>query len=176
MKPPLRIDPSPPSFHPHITLGSFPSSTPVDELENAIPQLSEALDIAFESLEAGDHFFRSVYIAVKHTEQLSGLHRVVHDKLNVVAKTPRFPHLSLYYIQDEQANIRQDIVDNMMKSGRVTNMNEGAIGFSTTGAENDLEASGDEEHLSGFRSTEVWIVDCDGPVQGWHVLKKVPLT
>ena len=67
-------------------------------LRESIPIGTAALPVEFASVEAGDHYFRSVYATIKPTAELMHLHAAVHTALEQAPNTPKFPHMSIYYI------------------------------------------------------------------------------
>ena len=93
-----------PAFHPHITLASIPPPDEADQdvltltLRESIPVGTAALPLTFQSVEAGDTFTRSVYGNIKPTSELMHLHASIHSTLGHSPRTPKFPHMSLFYI------------------------------------------------------------------------------
>ncbi|KAF5373594.1 hypothetical protein D9758_000808 [Tetrapyrgos nigripes] len=162
-----------PKFDPHITLAALPpdANIPLSKLKESIPTALPALEIQFNSVDTGSHFFRSVYIAVRLSPELSELHSKVHAALGVDPRTPSFPHISLCYITDEDAangereRFRQTLVD----SGKLRSNSDGTVSL------NCAEAGEEDDWMTGFTSPEIWITTCDGPVEGWIVDDKVPL-
>ncbi|KAK0484013.1 2',3'-cyclic-nucleotide 3'-phosphodiesterase [Armillaria novae-zelandiae] len=158
-----------PRFDPHITLLSLPADFPisVSVLRDAISSIQlSALDIKFRSIDVGTHFFRSVYIAVQLTSALTEIHTHVHKKVGVEPRTPKYPHLSLCYITDEDAQqgereaFYQAIEDKIRKEGDGVSLDCGEL---------------TEEWIGGFVAIEIWIAECNGPIEDWNILDKVPL-
>ncbi|RDB21092.1 hypothetical protein Hypma_011791 [Hypsizygus marmoreus] len=168
-----RLPSSYPEFDPHITLASFPSlSAPsLPDICASIPTSSSPLSVSFRSIDVGTHFFRSVYIAVTPTSAISALHERIHTKLDIEPRTPSFPHLSLCYIDDQDAHDgeREMFFKELQRDGRI-----GSEGKKENVRLYHGEA-GKEDWVSGFDATEVWVVDCDGHVEGWKILAKVAL-
>jgi len=161
-----------PRFHPHITLASIPSSLAsslLADIRSSIPKFVRAIRVEFESIEVGTHFFRSVYIAVKPTPPLLALHAEIHKKLKIEENTPAFPHISLCYIDDQDAlqGERNNFFEAVLSRVRQNGADKGG-GIS-------LKRKDNEDWLSGFLATELWIANCDGPVSGWTVLDKIPI-
>ncbi|KAJ7583036.1 2',3'-cyclic-nucleotide 3'-phosphodiesterase [Mycena floridula] len=149
-------DESYPTFFPHITLGTFDlPAIPSPELLTF-----DSLQADFSSIDIGDHFFRSVYIAIQPTEQLSALHAHVHSLLKAEPRTPSFPHLSLCYITDEDA---ADDERERFKEALKILQREGGVTL----------VHG-EETIAGFWCSEMWITRCEGAVESWSILHKVP--
>ncbi|KAL0946789.1 hypothetical protein HGRIS_012962 [Hohenbuehelia grisea] len=169
IRPNAQNEASYPEFEPHITLASLPnnSSIPLDKLRNAIPALQPRFQVDFESVNVGDHFFRSVYLAIKSSSELQLLHEHVHQALGVQPRTPAYPHVSLCYITEEDAAAGErdryyhelEVQGRIRKEGETLSLN-----------------CNDREHpdwISGFEVSEVWIADCTGPVKEWKVLDKI---
>ncbi|KAF8913548.1 2',3'-cyclic-nucleotide 3'-phosphodiesterase [Mucidula mucida] len=144
-----------PSFEPHITLLSLPadSSISLQELRASIPK-STPLKISFNSVNIGDHFFRSVYIAVKPTPELWSLHAHTHKALNQEPRTPLFPHISL----------------SLNDAGRIKSIEDG------DGVALNCSQGAGEDWMSTFETSEIWIAECNGPVESWKILDKVSLS
>ncbi|KAL0581121.1 hypothetical protein V5O48_000910 [Marasmius crinis-equi] len=162
-----------PKFDPHITLVSLPSPSGISlsQLRESIPKDQRPLKVTFKSVDVGDHFFRSDYIAVSLTPELVDLHRKVHDSLKLEPRTPKFPHISLTYITnfDAEHGERQRWRDELQSEGRIREEDGGdSIGLNC--------GIDKEEWISGFVATEIWIVECEGPVETWKILDKIPLS
>lgn len=162
-----------PRFDPHITLAALPASSeiPLSVLRASIPKSQSSLAINFKSLDIGSVYFRSVYLSVKPTAALSALHEHVHKALGLEPRTPSYPHVSLCYINDEDAEKgeRAKFVELLESAGRV-HRDESGDGVSL-----DCGEPGKKDWLAGFQAPEVWIVDCNGPVEGWKIMEKIPL-
>lgn len=114
-------------------------------------------------------FFRSVYVAIKLTEELAEVHGRIHEKMQVTEpKTPCFPHVSLCYISDEDAAAgeRSRYVERLWKESEL------------------VEEYGEEEFVKmnlggwkdGFVASEIWVVRCEWPIEGWEPIEKIKLT
>jgi len=125
-------------------------------------------EVKFESIEVGDHYFRSVYIAIQPADVLKDLHRIVHEKLGVAPRTPKYPHMSLVYISDEDAakGERERYYEELKKRNLIT---------TTTQDGDELGSKKDAETIAGFSAPEIWVVKCVGPVESWEVLDKIVL-
>ena len=161
-----------PRFHPHVTLASIPSTFSLERIRAALPIALKPLRIVFESLVIGDHYYRSVYLAIQLTEELQELHRAFHKAIGVKATTPAFPHCSMAYIANADAGERPKFVDDLRASGRVRDgLCEGVRGRNVS-----LKVVAEEDTwMSEWEAKEVWVVDCSGQVEGWKVLDKIPL-
>jgi 2'-5' RNA ligase len=164
-----------PHFNPHITLASgIPPSIDVASILACIPDVP-SLPVEFKSLEIGDTYYRSVYIAIHASSNLSALHQSVSDKLRklegVQPRSPCFPHMSLYYIDEAEPGERHKVADELLHSGRVVKIKEG----DRDGIILDCSADSREVKLSGFDGEEIWVVTCEGPVEQWKTLGKVDL-
>ncbi|KAF9469251.1 2',3'-cyclic-nucleotide 3'-phosphodiesterase [Collybia nuda] len=162
-----------PTFDPHITVTSFPSShnIPLSTIRAAVPESQGPIPIEFESIKIGDCFFRSVYITVKPDAALLAFQEHIQTALGLECKAPvSFPHLSLCYIDEEDARNgeRTRFIRKLEDTGKV--MKEiGAVGVRDTG-------NGHEEGwMWGFEASEIWVVACDGPIERWSILVKIPM-
>jgi 2',3'-cyclic-nucleotide 3'-phosphodiesterase len=160
------------NFHPHITLASgIPSSVSMTSLLACIPEHA-ALPVEFKSLEVGETYFRSVFLAIHASPNLSGLHQHINNELKkldgVEPRSPRFPHLSLFYIDDSEAEERQMIANELLSSGRVVQDGRDRIVLDCFTDKHNVR-----HKLSGFDGVEVWIVNCEGQVEEWEALAKV---
>ncbi|KAF8201758.1 2',3'-cyclic-nucleotide 3'-phosphodiesterase [Pholiota molesta] len=161
-----------PKFHPHITLASLPLSmeTTLDAVESAISKIQAPPICKFASVDVGSEYHRSVYIAIQLTSEMSSLHLHMHEELKVEPRTPAFPHLSLCYIanvdadsEGEREKYRQALQDKIQIRGKNI-QNQGVIIFP------GLSDGG--EWLDHFVAHEIWVVRCEGPVESWVVLRK----
>ncbi|KAJ7438496.1 2',3'-cyclic-nucleotide 3'-phosphodiesterase [Mycena latifolia] len=165
-------DASYPSFQPHITLAALPDPAPSPAaILAAIPDALPALSITFDAVEVGDHFFRSVYLAIRPTPALLDLHDHVHAVLGIPPKTPKYPHISLCYITDEDAAAgeRARYFQALESAGRIRADDGGSVSL------NCGEPGGEEDWISGFDSPEIWVARCEGPVETWTVEEKIAL-
>jgi 2',3'-cyclic-nucleotide 3'-phosphodiesterase len=162
-----------PEFHPHITLASFPSSSgpSVSELRSAILSNQGSISAEFESVVIGSHYFRSVYIAIKYTPSLKALHEHIHTSVGVEPHTPAFPHLSLCYIDDEDAQ-KGERERFFLELDHDTGERDQGQG---QGIKLRCGEKTEDEWIDGFEASEIWITNCDGPVDQWIVLDKVSL-
>ncbi|KAF7322463.1 Cyclic phosphodiesterase [Mycena chlorophos] len=161
-----------PAFYPHITLASLPSDPEptLQQIHAAIPPLSQPLDVSFHQVEVGDHYFRSVYIAIQPTADLLALHQHVHHELGIAnPRTPKFPHLSLAYITDEDAAAgeRARYYDALAKNSKIVSTGDGVS--------LNCGLNGQDEWLQVLKSLEIWVTRCEGPVETWTVESKIPL-
>lgn len=160
-----------PHFHPHITLASTASSTPLNSITSSLPKDLSAIPVTFQSLNVGDHFFQAVYLSVHLSPALSALHSSIYTASSVfVCKTPNFPHMSLFYIDDTEAEERTRMGKQLETTGTARRLGDSCF-------ELKCSADGEEEWMGGFLAEEIWIVDCDGPVEGWNskVLQRIKL-
>ncbi|KAG5633784.1 hypothetical protein H0H81_005290 [Sphagnurus paluster] len=166
-----------PIFEPHVTLASFGATSPtppLSEIRASISKVKGGLPVQFKSIEIGTHFFRSVYIAIHLTPALMSLHDEVHKKLNVEFNTPAFPHVSLCYITDDDNALcreREKFLKELKDGGRIRQSGEGDEG----GVSLNCSESESEDWMAEFQASEVWLADCDGPVDGWKIIEKIPI-
>jgi len=160
-----------PSFFPHITLAALDPSTeiPLNTIISSVPQSQSSIQADFKSIDVGSHFFRSVYISIEPSDHLSALHAHIHTALNIEPRTPSFPHLSLCYITDDDAEAgeRDKFYGELDRTGKIL-PRDGGVSL-------DCAAAGETDWMAGFRVPEIWITKCDGPVEEWSVLHKIPL-
>lgn len=177
---PLPTLASPPlgKFEPHITLGTVPSDTPVELLRQAIPADTQPLTVKFSRAESQDTFFRSAIVHCERTSELDSLLLTVKSSLEgpggdalkggVKVQAIDFPHVSLYYIDDERAEQRKPALEQMFEDGTLVQEEDGlAI---------RLGGEGKEDLVRGFVAEEIWVALCDGPLDEWKVLEKISLT
>ncbi|KAH7889592.1 2',3'-cyclic-nucleotide 3'-phosphodiesterase, partial [Phlebopus sp. FC_14] len=160
-----------PAIIPHITLASTPRQSKLtpEMLLHAIPPNQQAVRANFQSLVVSDHYFRSVLVAVHLTLDLEALRTAIMTALgDSVPHSPMFPHMSLCYILDEDAAERDRVAGTLRDTG-VVSESGGKEGQTM------LLRCGDVS-LSGFDGEEIWVVNCEGPVEEWRVLIKTQLT
>ncbi|KZV69045.1 LigT-like protein [Peniophora sp. CONT] len=176
---PVKSASSFPTFHPHVTLASIPDPNEPDgdmlalRLRESIPVGNPALPLTFQSVEAGDTYTRSVYANITPTSELMHLHAHIHTALGHSANTPKFPHMSLFYIADEDADARVKTLQELGRKGVVIQGAEHATLDARVLDEVDDNAIA---HLNGFTASEIWIVRIEGPVEEWKVLDKIVLS
>ena len=183
-----------PRFHPHVTLATLkPASTTITAttssestsvatsdasnreraatllaLREALPLGQPAVKVRFERLIAGDHYFRSIYIALQRSRELVELREALGTTRG--PEPPAFPHLSLYYIADEDAQERARVLQELEREnvlGRSADGRGGVVLKCVSGEGPGI--------LEGFLGTQIWIVDCEGPIEGWKVVDKILL-
>ncbi len=88
-----------PVFDPHVTLlaGVPGAAEDVVVRAEAVARASKAFPLRFAGPEAGDSFFRSLYLRVEPGPELLALHRTARDAFGRDDEPPFFPHLSLMY-------------------------------------------------------------------------------
>lgn len=140
---------SSPSFHPHITLASLPQCVSLEEITACLLTVKGPVSINFEKIRTGETYFQSVFIAIEATQSILALHEHIHRALGVQPKTPEFPHLSLYYGNEEKAQIAEET--------------SSLLNGNTSG---------------GFQAKEIWVVNCEGKPESWAIFEKIclPLT
>lgn len=156
-------------------------TTLVLALREAIPLGQRALHLRFARVLAGDHYFRSIYTALVPSTELAQLRLAVAQaggpqggSRSAGPAPPAFPHLSLYYIADEEAHARVRLLQELEREGVVRHSADG-LSVALRCAAGDGDGGGDDGVLESFTGTQIWIVDCEGPVEGWKVLDKILL-
>ena len=170
-----------PNFHPHITLATVPSTMPVEELVAAIPPRQPQVRADFSDVVVSDVYFRSVLAVIVSSPETLALHTKIHESLKIRnPRSPMFPHMSIYYIDDEEAEERARVLRELKDNGTVVRIKDGVQIHTSggpagipTGSETRPLPHGDA--LQGFDGVEIWAVLCDGPVESWTVLEKVEL-
>lgn len=179
--PTAKMSNSYPRFQPHITLATVPSSTPVGELVAAIPSRQSRVRVDFADVVVSDAYFRSVLAVIEPSHEILTLHAKINGNLGIHnPRSPIFPHMSIYYIDDAEAEERSRVLQELEDNGTVVKT-EGGVQIHTsrgpigipTGSETRPIPHGDE--LQGFDGVEIWAALCDGPVETWTVLEKVEL-
>jgi len=167
-----------PTFHPHITLVSPPVS-----LEDHLASIKacvakyRALSLPicrFKSVDIGNYYYRSVYVAIQPTLELLDMHKYFHDILRIEPITPAFPHLSLCYIDDADAENgeRQAFYDTLKDAGELRAIKKDG---EVEGVSLNCGSNTQEEWIDHFKASEIWAVLCEGPVEGWKVIQKFSL-
>jgi 2',3'-cyclic-nucleotide 3'-phosphodiesterase len=165
-----------PQFQPHVTLTTVPSTTPIDALLAAIPANQRSIRADFDALQAGDHYFRSVYIEIHKSDEFIRIHKDIHEKLGIKdPKTPKYPHMSVYYIADSEPEERTRVHQELIANGTAVkdDVHGGIAVDCSKGPRRDIVT--DPEVLTGFDGAEIWAALCDGPVETWTVEVKVKL-
>jgi len=165
-----------PKFQPHITLTTVPSITPLDVLLAAVPVSQSSLRADFDALHAGDHYFRSVYIAIHPSDELIRVHKEIHENLGIKnPESPKYPHMSVYYIADSEPEERTRVHQELIANGTVVKdeVHGGIAVDCSKGPRPNIDSSSDV--LKGFDGAEIWAALCDGPVETWTVEGKVKL-
>ena len=173
-----------PTLHPHITLAT---TSDAGALRAALPPNQPAVPVRFKSVDVGNKYFMSVYVAV-HSPDGSPLETLrAHLRIALGdAVVPPLPHLSLYYIDEEDRDARVRTLRELHAHSRVIGTlaedsrsvtaanNDGTVGLGChTGREPN--ESGSSDVLRQIEGEEIWLVRCEGPVEGWEVLEKFPL-
>ncbi|KAI0306404.1 2',3'-cyclic-nucleotide 3'-phosphodiesterase [Multifurca ochricompacta] len=182
-----------PRFHPHVTLATiqppseyFPPGTTravhvhvhdsaLLTLREAVPLGQTVVPVRFARVVSGEHYFRSIYVALAPSPELVGLRAALGAA--GTPHPPAFPHLSLYYIADEEAHTRTRFLQELERENvvRPSADGQGVILDCDGSIESIVAPANAVRFLEGFMGTEIWIVDCEGPVEGWKVLDKILL-
>lgn len=84
--------------------------------------------------------------------------------------------MSLCYIEDTDAEVNGE------REAYYTALKDGGKMVSENGSANKQVAldcgssSGVKDWVSYFAGHEIWAVRCEGPVEGWKVLRRLPLS
>ncbi|KAI1791661.1 2',3'-cyclic-nucleotide 3'-phosphodiesterase [Ganoderma leucocontextum] len=170
-----------PTFHPHVTLATGPDAA---ALRAALPSDQPVVPVQFKSAEVGDKYFMSIYVVV-HSPEGSPLENLCSHLRAALgdAAVPPIPHLSLYYIDDADKDTRLRTLQELHAHFRVIGKSVGdsvmadfnrMVGLGCYASSEPNEA--DPPYiLRQTESEEIWLVRCEGPVEGWEVLEKFPL-
>ena len=118
----------------------------------------------FQSLVVGDHYYRSVFIDIQPTQELVQFQKQIFTNLHrrgIEPSAPRFPHMSLCYIADEDKSHRDRTAQALKDTGIVTS--------SETVDTQSISLQCSDVSLLGFDGEEIWVVKCEGPVETWEV-------
>lgn len=159
-----------PVFCPHVTLATVRSGDEVPSgLLANLAKGRQSIRLNFLSLVVGDHYFRSLLVSARPTEDLLALRDEITETLSHLSPRPApiFPHLSLAYIADEDAEAgeRERIAQSLRERGVVVEDE----------SSHTVSLRCGEVCLSGVDLAEIWLVDCEGPVEGWSVRDKISL-
>ena len=190
---------------PNANSESDPDPTVLLALREAIPLGQRAVHVRFARVLAGDHYFRSIYVAIAPSPELARLRAALSLSLapqggggdggrprgtRKPAATaaavgpdspPAFPHLSLYYVADEEAHTRARFFQELEREDVVRHSADGLSVSLRCAAAAAGEEDGGRSHegdcrmLESCTCTQIWIVDREGPVEGWKVLDKILL-
>jgi len=181
--------------------GPDPDPVVLLTLREAAPLGQRAIRVRFARVLAGDHYFRSIYVAIAPSPELAQLRAafaLAKAQVQVQAQAqggqqkrgapgigpddpPAFPHLSLYYVADEEAHARARVLQELEREDVVRHSADGlsvALRCAGEGGGGGGGGHGGGEGdgvLEGLTCTQIWIVDCGGPVEGWKVLDKILL-
>jgi len=174
--------------------GPGPDPSVLLALREAIPLGQRAVHVRFARALAGDHYFRSIYVAIAPSAELAQLRAAL--ALAPAAQgggggggggkgpdsPPAFPHLSLYYVADEEAHARARFLQELEREDVVRHSADGlSVALRCAAGEGEDEDGGASAGAEGDGvlesciCTQIWIVDCEGPVEGWKVLDKILL-
>jgi 2',3'-cyclic-nucleotide 3'-phosphodiesterase len=156
-----------PRFDAHITIASGAAS--LDEMRRAVPPATARapVPVRFRAVEAGPTFTRSVLVAVAPDAELCALERAARAGLGKSEPPPSFPHMSFAYIDDAEAGERARFIEEYEEKG---------IFVRKQGEEGVELDCGEGDRVDGFVGSALWIVRCEGPVEEWEVLEKIPLS
>jgi len=170
-----------PKFHPHITLATVPSTTPVGEIVAAIPSGQSQVKVDFSDVVVSDAYFRSVLAVIKPSPEILSLGAKISENLKTRnPRSPMFPHMSIYYIDDAEAGERARVLRELKDNGTVTQTGDGVEIHTSGGPAGTPTGTGIRplppgDILRGFHGVEIWVVRCEGSVETWTVLETVKL-
>ncbi|KAI6150662.1 hypothetical protein BKA82DRAFT_3073797 [Pisolithus tinctorius] len=154
-----------PKVFPHITVASVRSignELPGCLLTN-LAKDRRSIRVNFQSLLVSDHYFRSLLISLLPTADLLALRDEIKETLSHLSprSAPMFPHLSLAYIADEDAEAgeRHRAAQSLRDRGVVIEDKD----------RHTVSLRCNDVCMSGVDLAEIWLVECEGPVEEWSV-------
>lgn len=171
------------TFHPHVTLATASDAA---ALRAALPPNLPAIPVPFKSVEVGEKYFMSVYVAV-HSPDGSPLETLRSHLRTALGDgvVPPVPHISLYYIDDADKDTRVSTLQDLCAHSRVIGVPieersvtadfAGTVGLGCYASDEPPKERESPSILRQIESKEIWLVRCEGPVEGWEVLQKFPL-
>jgi hypothetical protein len=136
-------------------------------LREAIPLGQRAARVRFARVLTGDHYFRSIYVSIAPSPDLAQLRAAFALALAQAGPSgpsgpdspPAFPHLSLYYVADEEAHTRTRFLQELEREGVVRHSADGlSVALRCAAEAGDSEEDG---VLESCTCTQIWIVDCE---------------
>lgn len=161
-----------PFFDPHITLATFEVLKPSFQLD-AIPLDNLSLPVAqFDSVKRGEKYLGALSIRISQSNMLMRFHETITshlDTLNIQWKSRGFPHMALFYVDEQDERIRLDA--ELKDSGRIQSCDGGSHLILTANPSSTRCVQ-----VETFTAAEIWLVDCtSSSVKEWSVMKKRPL-
>lgn len=155
-------------FLPHVTIVTFQTSN-VPSLETLIPSHARATPARFKELRIGDNYLGSLSVTVHQDRELIDLRDSIADHLedehHITTNSRRFPHFSLFYVDQTFPGERWHLCNELLLKGLVQNnpQSDSII----------LYSPGDGRHtefraMDRFLGREIWLMDCNGPVKSWR--------
>src|SRR6267154_161229 len=150
--------------HDRNSIDTDPTTLLALALRESIPLGQRSLPIRFARVLTGDKYFLSIYIALAPSIELAQLRssalKVGGPNPNPEKASPAFPHLSLFYIADEEAHTRVRFLQEMEREGVVRHSADGlsvALRCAQAGAGTGTgEDGGGDGVLEGFTATQIW--------------------
>jgi 2',3'-cyclic-nucleotide 3'-phosphodiesterase len=148
-----------PRFEPHITLGSSPD---LDLLRAAARTKHAPVPVRFKSVDVGPVYFRSIIVTIHPDDGINTLERNIRATLGKSEPPASYPHMSLFYIDDaeadEQIRVRK-VVEERVRVRKVME-EDGIIRPNDQGVVLRCSPEGGEDDIDGFVGGEIWIVKC----------------
>jgi 2',3'-cyclic-nucleotide 3'-phosphodiesterase len=150
-----------PAFQPHITLASVPAeeAPPREVVASYIAELRLPFQVRLKALRTGDTKWTGVYLVVEPSAELLALRRLIYEKLGreePPVEEKKFPHLSLYYIDDGE---RERVREALVSTGQVV---EDDGGVKVKVGEDGVE------WMDVLEGVEILVMDCTGAVEDWE--------
>jgi hypothetical protein len=163
-----------PRLDPHITLVTFVTDV-CPPLYAILPKQNEteAVPVAFTELRKGDNYLGAMSITIAKSPELLELHdrieRRLKKKHRIEPRSRRFPHMSLFYVDEEEERDRLERHLWRTKLVQKRARGKGVVLVCPLGQGKFVE-------LKGFSGEEVWLVDCNSSkVEEWRIMEKAKL-
>jgi len=155
-----------PHIDPHVTIAVFdlddrPDPDIIDDLE-ALATNFAPITTTFGTVNFGKTYLGAAKVHLSPTAELEDLRNRVVGLLgsyNLVDRNKSFPHLSLFYVNDESERTR--LATQLVKDNYLT-QKPGGEGYVLTAC------SSRDSLLQMFDGSEIWLVDCRGSVANWQ--------
>ncbi|KAH7103568.1 hypothetical protein BKA62DRAFT_45668 [Auriculariales sp. MPI-PUGE-AT-0066] len=159
-----------PKFHPHVTLATFDDLPANFHLNEIVPQSSD-ITAQYTHLERGETYLGAMKLMMTAPAALTQFRADILRQLQRMGmenKTRRFPHLSLFYV--EEADERQRLHRGLQSRKFFTDDFTGNLTVKA-----NPKASG--PGIQQFTCGEVWLVNCmPRSVEQWSVIERHALS
>ena len=159
-----------PKLVPHITLATFNCPAYArPSLDTVLPHRTmEALVASFGKLRRGDSYRGAMGITIVDNLKLTELRdRVRHNLMehhDLETKSGRFPHVSLFYVDEDE---ERDRLERHIWHYNLVRKTQSGVALTCR------RPDGTVVEMTGFTGEEVWLMDCNpSDANEWRVLDK----